>query len=633
MQKHRKNAWINRDIIQTKRKIKRMRKKKKTFTPQFTALKLDLQSKVKQARNNFFSNTIAEFIKNDPRKFWRYLSQSKKEIKKVRVGDTILDDPTSIADTFNQYFQSVFSIHDEYNLPNVSPVSENEFDITSEGVLAMLLKLDNKKSTGPDGLSNSFLRRYAQQISIFLTALFNFSITSGDVPAGWRIARVAPVHKSGDRLLPKNYRPVSVTSSCCKLLEHVVVTFIQDFVNKNNILSPHQHGFRRGLSTTTQLISTVHKISSVLDQSGQIDVLFLDLSKAFDRVPHGKLLYKLECIGLPLYIIRWIASYLADRKQFVEIDHCPSSALSVTSGVPQGSVLGPLLFLLYVNDLMDVVPHDVSISMFADDCAVFKEISSTNDHLLLQKTLLAIDDWCMRWGMALNSEKTVLLRVTRKKCPSSFSYILHQEPVLEVSQYKYLGVTLTRKLTWSEHILDISSSALRKLWFLKRKLKNAPISTKMLAYNTCVRSKLEYAAEVWDPHFKKDVMQLERVQRKAIRFIFGKYRRHDSPSLLMQKYNVLTLETRRKVSRLGFLHNCLVGKTKLLLPNCIKPLTSRKTRHNHEYSLSPIFARTDTHKYTFFPRTVSEWNSLPREVFESADFMKELESHIVNFDV
>lgn len=273
--------------------------------------------------------------------------------------------------------------------------------------------------------------------------------------------------------------------------------------------------------------------------------------------------------------------------------------------------------------------------MFADDCTFFKNISSTNDNFLLQKTLLAIDDWCMRWGMALNSEKTILLRVTRKKCPSSFSYQLHHQPVLEVSQYKYLGVTLTNKLTWSEHILDISSSALRKLWFLKRKLKQAPVSTKMLAYNTCVRSKLEYAAEVWDPHYKKDVMQLGRVRRKAIRFIFGRYKRHDSPSLLLQKYNVPTLEARRKISRLGFLYNCCVGKTKLpncILPDCIKHLTTRTTRHNHEYSLSPIFARTNVHKYTFFPRTVSEWNSLPRMIFESTDFMKELESRIVNFD-
>lgn len=160
-------------------------------------------------------------------------------------------------------------------------------------------------------------------------------------------------------------------------------------------------------------------------------------------------------------------------------------------------------------------------------------------------------------------------------------------------------MTVTNKLPWSEHILDIASSALWKLWFLKRKLKHAPVSTQMLAYNTCIRSKLEYAAKVWDPHYKKNVMQLERVQRKAIRFIFGRYKRHDLPSLLMQKYHVPTLEARRKIS-LGFLHNCLAGKTKLILPNCIKPLTTRTTRHSHEYSLSPIFARTDAHKY-FFP--------------------------------
>lgn len=367
----------------------------------------------------------------------------------------------------------------------------------------MLLNLNIKKSAGSDGIPNAFLRRYAEQISGYLTKLFNLSITTGDTPSDWRIARVKPIYKKGDRLSVNNYRPVSVISTCCKLLEHAVARYIQEFSADRNVLSPHQHGFRRSMSTVTQLVSNVHEILGVLDVSGQVDMVFLDFSKAFDKVPHGKLLYKLECLGLPSFIVTWIGAYLSNRSQFVEVKNCSSPVLPVTSGVPQGSVLGPLLFLIYVNDLIQVVSGTVSIRLFADDCVVFEEISCTNDHILLQNSICAIGDWCKRWGMILNSDKTVLLRVTRKKRVSAFTYSINNKPVTEVDKFKYLGVTLTNKFTWSEHISDICIASLRKLWFLKRKLKNAPIGTKLLAYNACIRSKLEYASVVWDPNYKK----------------------------------------------------------------------------------------------------------------------------------
>lgn len=208
------------------------------------------------------------------------------------------------------------------------------------------------------------------------------------------------------------------------------------------------------MSTVTQLVSTVHEILGVLDKSGQVDILFLDFSKAFDKVPHGKLLYKLKCLGLPSFIVRWISAYLSNRSQFVEIKNCTSSVLPVTSGVPQGSVLGPLLFLIYVNDLVDVVAGTVSIRLFADDCVVFKDISSANDHILLQNSICAIGDWCNRWGMLLNSEKTVLLRVSRKKIVSTFLYSIQNSPISEVDKFKYLGVTLTSSR--GQHIYRIS---------------------------------------------------------------------------------------------------------------------------------------------------------------------------------
>lgn len=347
-------------------------------------------------------------------------------------------------------------------------------------------------------------------------------------------------------------------------------------------------------------------------------------------MPHGKLLHKLQRIGLPTKIVLWIQAYLQDRRQYVVIGNSSSTVLRVSSGVPQGSVLGPLLFLIYVNDLASLIPENVSVRLFADDCVIFKQISSPCDDVALQDALIAIDNWCQNGGMQLNTNKTVLLRITRKLRPSQFHYTLRGTNINNVDKYKYLGVTLSSKLTWSTHITDITTSALRKLWFLKRKLASAPSRTKILAYNACVRSKLEYASIIWDPHTKKDIMNLERINRKAVRFIFGKYRRFDSPTTLMQLNDISTLEARRKFSRLSFLYNCLCGIVKIDLPDCVKPLSVRRTRHGHEHALTPIFARSNAFKYSFFPRTVDDWNCLPCDIFHSNKFLGDLERHLLS---
>lgn len=202
------------------------------------------------------------------------------------------------------------------------------------------------------------------------------------------MARVVPVFKKGNRLTLSNYRPISMTSVSCKLLEHIVSNHITNHLEANNLLTPFQHGFRKGYSTITQLVSTVHDNAASLDKSGQNDVIFLDFSKAFDRAPHGKLLIKLQRLGIEPIVIKWIKSYLANRKQFVAMGDSVSSTLSVNSGVPQGSALGPLLFLIYINDIVNVV------RLSADDCILYKEITSVHDQNILQQSLSSIVDWC-----------------------------------------------------------------------------------------------------------------------------------------------------------------------------------------------------------------------------------------------
>lgn len=610
--------WVTRDVIHLKRKVKRMRRRRAPREAVQMA-QTALNETLKLAKRRYFQKTLPNFIRNAPQKFWGFLREKKKVINQIKRGDVLLTDKQDIADHFNEYFHSVFSnVPNSVHRPITSLSSSPESDfISPHGVLSMLLNLKTKSSAGPDGIPNVFLHRYAEMISQFLVIIFRASVASATLPPDWLTARVVPLFKKGDVALVPNYRPVSITSSCCKLLEHIIATYITNFLNINGLLHPCQHGFRKGLSTVTQLTTVIHNFATVLDKAGQVDAIFLDFSKAFDLVNHGKLIHKLELIGIPEFLINWVSSYLTNRTQFVSIDSITSTRLPVTSGVPQGSVLGPLLFLVYINDIASVVTDKVQIKMFADDCVLFSEITCKEDQEELNFNLRNIQSWCDKWDMKLNAEKTVFMRITNKRKSLSFTYTLPSRPLIEVNEYKYLGVTLTNTLSWNNHVSNICASAFRKLCLLRHKLKGAPSDTKLLAYTSIIRPRLEYACTVWDPHKKLNIQALERIQRKAIRFVTSKYRNSDSPTTLMTALGIQSLEKRRKILRLKFLFKLYNRQLSLDPEPFLQPLVTRLTRHRHEKSLTPYNARTNLFKNSFFPRTITDWNSLPLSSLQS----------------
>lgn len=422
-----------------------------------------------------------------------------------------------------------------------------------------------------------------------------------------------------------NYRPISLTSSSCKLLEHIISNYINDFLDKHEIISPFQHGFRKGLSTTTQLISTIHSFASIVDRPGQVDVIFLDFSKAFDRVPHSGLIYKLNEIGLPSTVVQWISAYLQMRKQFVDVVGHHSDPLPVISGVPQGSVLGPLLFSIFINDLTFCIDKSVSIRLFADDCLLFKDINSTRDQVVLNESLNAVSSWCDRWEMKLNQEKSLYMRITNKKSSHQYEYFIGDNYISRTMSFKYLGITISSNLSWSSHIEHVCAAARRKLGMIRHKLKHVPSHVKLLAYNTLIRTKLEYACTVWDPFTKKDIKILEDVQKQAARFIFNRYHPHDSPAALIQSNNIISLESRRKLARLKFLYQLWFKKLRLESSSFLHPSSTRRTRHDHPHKITPVFARTNAFKYSFFPRTITEWNNLPHHIFISDNVLESIE--------
>lgn len=365
--------------------------------------------------------------------------------------------PKEKAEILNQQFSSVFHTESLGNLPDLGQSTYpgvNNIKVTEKGVLKLLQNLNPNKASGPDNISARFLKAMATSVSPILTIIFQSSLDQGKVPDDWKTAYVTPLFKKGDKSRASNYRPVSLTSICCKTLEHIVHSHVINHLERNNILSDQQHGFRKSRSCESQLITTIHDLASGLDQRQQVDAVLLDFSKAFDKVPHHRLALKLEHYGVRGQTLGWISSFLSDRSQQVVVDGELSSAAPVTSGVPQGTVLGPLLFLVYINDLPSRVKS--TARLLADDCLLYRRIVNEEDTITLQEDLNQLQVWESEWLMSFNPEKCEVIRITNKRRIIEANYSIHGQTLQLTTKAKYLGVTIDNKLNWGPHINNIT---------------------------------------------------------------------------------------------------------------------------------------------------------------------------------
>ena len=317
----------------------------------------------------------------------------------------------------------------------------------------------------------------------------------------------------------------------------------------NQLLYDLQHGFRSSRSCETQLISFLQNLAQSNNDNIQTDVIIMDFAKAFDKVPHRHLIYKLKYYGVTGHTLNWITDFLTDRTQTVVLEGEMSNKVPVTSGVPQGTVLGPILFLIYINDLPNYLQHS-TLRLFADDSIIYKEIKNTNDCYKLQSDLEAAAKWEQDWLMHFHPDKCNIISITKKRNSLQFDYKLHSHILEKVNQAKYLGVTLQNNLKWDTHINNISNKANQTLGFLKRNLKIHSEKVKDHAYKALVRPKLEYSATVWDPYTTSQINQIEKVQRRAARFVSNSYHNTSSVTNMMQNLNWPTLEIRRTHARL-----------------------------------------------------------------------------------
>ena len=435
-----------------------------------------------------------------------HLKKDAYGITSLRENGILKTDSKEKANICNRQFQSAFTREDDSDPTSkgASPFSSmGDITVDPKGVAKLLDGLNVHKASGQDGLNARVLKECSNEISPILALIYNESLARGEVPDEWRQANVSPVFKKGEKYDAANYRPVSLTCICCKTLEHILVSNINKHLALDSIIADCQHGFRSQRSCETQLVQFVHDIISNLDGAEnrwhkQTDLIIMDFAKAFDKVPHRRLLHKLEYYGIRGSTHKWINSWLSGRTQQVVLDGQASDPVPVLSGVPQGSVLGPVLFL---------------ILMFADDCVLYRNIHSRQDCLTLQEDLTSLGQWEADWQMKFNVAKCHSMRVTRHHKQILFDSSLHNQTLENVQSAKYLGITITDNMDWGQHVSEISSKATKTLGFLRRNLAFAPRSTKEVAYKTLVRPKLEYAAPIWSPHSKLQINQIEKVQR------------------------------------------------------------------------------------------------------------------------
>lgn len=610
--------WITREILHLRRRIGRIRRSRVRGSSNyshdlFISLVQELKSKMQAAKHFYFNTSLSNFLRSNPRKFWHSIIPKEQSPKSFIVGDIPCSDDYAIANHFNEYFSSVFNrgngLANEPDFSVESTIPEiSNLTFSASGICNQLLKLDCKKSSGPDTIPNTFLVRYAEWVSKYLHVIFTKSFSTGKVPNIWKKASVIPVFKSGDKQLFTNYRPISLTACTCKMFEHILCNHITSFIESHSLLSQSQHGFRRGYSTVTQLIEFVHSLASGINANSQTDVVFIDFSKAFDRVCHLKLMYKLRRLLNNDVIAAWIEDYLFGRTQNVLYNGCMSNETPVLSGVPQGSVLGPLLFSLFINDIVKGVP--AKVRLYADDCVVYTTVNSCSDQILLQESLNKIVRWCDQWGMSINFNKCATMSFTCRRSSLLYEYKVDGVLINRVNYYKYLGVTLNAKLSWSEHIDGVCSKAMKKLGYLRRSLKSANTETKLLAYKTIIRPVLEYACEIWGPYRRSDIVKLESVQKKAVRFILSRYHPMFSPSAALPALSLSPLETRFRAIRMRTFHAIVNQNLRIPADHYLTFAGPSSLRSAHALNILPFSYRVDCFKFSFFPRCVDDWNAL-----------------------
>lgn len=623
--KKRNLPWLTKNLVRAMRKrnffFRRAKKSGlSTHFQQYRNMRNKTVTMMRNAKKSFFSSLCMA----DKKKFWKTMKLLRKDqstIPFLSYNDMTAQDDSGKANMLNEFFSECFNsvlppLSNQEKLSLRQPAEEcpEELLFTESEVLHLLQTIDVSKATGPDNVSGRMLKATAANIAPSITKIFNQSIKTGEFPQTWKRSNVAPVPKSSNKSSPTHYRPISLLSILSKLLERHIYYLVASHLDEFHPISQSQWGFQSGKSTVTALLETTHNWFQLMEDGKEVGAVFFDFRKAFDSVPHRALMNKLEDLQLNRYILNWIQDYLTERRQRVVVNGSTSDELPVLSGVPQGSVIGPLLFLIYIDGLKDSpLSTGSKITLYADDILLYRPISCLpQDYEDLQNDIDTIASWVSLNYLSFNISKCKYMIVTRKrKSAPPLSLRLSGEPLERVDCYKYLGLLLSSDLSWNSHIHSICGKARKLLGLIYRRYYNYTDPSILLQmYLTLVRPHLEYASQVWSPHLSKDINMIEDVQKFALRMC-GKLWDEQYEDLL-HLFNLPTMAERRLYLDLCTMFKIVHGFFSFP-PGVISEFRPcRKTRNNDRPLLfHRPYAHSNYFYHSFFLRSICSWNCLP----------------------
>ncbi len=411
--------WMTREIAAAIRRKRKLWKETRHLgrTEEYLKADREVRRLIRRSKRGY-EKRLAEGGEDNRRPFYSYVK--RKTRSRPSVGPLMDKDNNRVtsdkdmADLLNSFFSSVFTTVGDKPVPQAAPmVTEriSDLKVTASMVEKAIDKLRPSAAPGPDKIGPQLLQKLKKTVSPVLAKIFNASLDSGQVPDDWRKANVTPIFKKGSKADPGNYRPVSLTSVCCKLLERLIKDSLVEHLLKNNLILPSQHGFMPNKSCTTNLLEFFEIVTEAVDEGSPFDIIFLDFAKAFDKVPVAPLLAKLQALGVEGQLLCWIKEWLSNRRQRVVLNGQASDWADVTSGVPQGSILGPLLFVIYINDIDLVIDMIELLKKFADDTKLGQRVATAEQRSKMQEALDNVVKWADTWGMKFNVKKCKVMHV------------------------------------------------------------------------------------------------------------------------------------------------------------------------------------------------------------------------------
>ncbi len=593
-----------------------------------------LKQILRNEEKNYYE-TQFQIKANDIRKTWNLINlllnkTNKDEMSRMfKIGSNLVSDRSVIVNEFNKYFVELGpKLAEKIRLPNnnlklKAPVSVKEsivlYDTNPTEIHNIISSLKNTSACGVDEIPVSAIKSVSDHICPILANLINHSISEGIFPDSLKIAKILPIFKSGDKTLISNYRPISLLNTFSKIYEKVIFVRFEKFLNKYKILYDKQFGFRKNRSTQLALISLLDCVTSALDKNEHALCLFIDLSKAFDTVNHSILLNKLNILGIRGIAHELIKSYLNHRMQYVDVDGVSSDLLNITCGVPQGSVLGPLLFLLYVND-MHTSAKLLQFYLFADDTTIVFTSKDIN-HLLkiVNNELSKLAEWFSLNKLALNVEKTNYMIFTNNNSVGGMTTGLFLEDAVlkRVHATKFLGVIIDDKLTWKNHTEAIGKK-ISSIIFIIRKIRfkiNQKTAQKL--YDSFVLSRISYCVIAWGGACKIYTSNLHRLQKRALRLCFNANSLKSEELFITSKRLSIEHIHNMQIALMVFqFFNC-----PCILPDCITYLFTRisdvhtyKTRSLDSLCLFTHFGRLNVRQNSLKIIAPILWNKIPSHI-------------------